>query len=631
VIPGLSLKAQGLSLPPIRQDALEAVAVKKAVREDGRDLVANYTPDLARVLRPQSAYRWMLPYLASLTPQYIENILRQALAGNHQQAWELFDLMLDTSPEIAACTQEFTESVLRKKLIIEPYAEEDEEPSKEAVERSKVVSAALRRMRPAPDCDENNLRDTLRDIVSARWFGTSILEVDFHTDADEGGESELYRIDVKGVGPIVAPRTTFWVHPVCYAWDQSGRLGLRTFESAGVDRKQISQRDYSRADQRGGYGTSFHKRTALDSVFGSSQQLTRFTPHKFLIAKHKAKTGSILGGSILRPLAWWWCASNFCGDWLLNLAQIWGLPWRKASFASGVSESDKEDLRQFLQQMGSNPWILHPDGTEVEIIFGQGATGQSPQAFLFELCDRQIRKVILGQTMSGSSGTMGKGGGQAFGEVEADVKGNKIDSAGEDACAVLNEQLVRAILTINYGDDNEAPSVRLLDEEEGGLPDAQRDQTLAAAGLEIPKSFLRKKYGIPAPRKDEEVIGQAAPAPNAPAPGDYKTTDGKAQQDKEEKEKTNLEASIALEAAASPQQHGNNITDMVRETLAPIVKRLLAIADVSDAETQRALLEKFLTDEPNIAAALKADTSLVKALAPQLEKAFANAVKETTR
>src|SRR5689334_16505047 len=50
---------------------------------------------LSRILRPQAAYRWLLPQLAAMTPQYIEMVLRGALAGSHVQAWELFDLMED--------------------------------------------------------------------------------------------------------------------------------------------------------------------------------------------------------------------------------------------------------------------------------------------------------------------------------------------------------------------------------------------------------------------------------------------------------------------------------------------------------------------------------------------------------
>src|SRR6266403_2115980 len=124
---------------------------------------------LNRILRPQAAFRWILPQLAAITPQYIEMILRGALAGNHVQQWELFDLMFDTWPELSACNQELVYGVLRKKLIYEPFHEEDEKPSDSALERMKLVSTALRSMQPDPAKDDCALDGTIKDILDG-WF-----------------------------------------------------------------------------------------------------------------------------------------------------------------------------------------------------------------------------------------------------------------------------------------------------------------------------------------------------------------------------------------------------------------------------------------------------------------------------
>ena len=80
------------------------------------------SPSLAAVLRPQAAYRWLLPYVAAITPTYVESTLRGALAGNHFQAWELFDLMIDSNPEIGSCVGEYIDGISEKKLIIEPLS-----------------------------------------------------------------------------------------------------------------------------------------------------------------------------------------------------------------------------------------------------------------------------------------------------------------------------------------------------------------------------------------------------------------------------------------------------------------------------------------------------------------------------
>src|SRR5258705_5783651 len=51
---------------------------------------------MARIVRPQARYNWLMPNIGAITPQFIEMTLNGAMAGNHVQQWSLFDLMLRT-------------------------------------------------------------------------------------------------------------------------------------------------------------------------------------------------------------------------------------------------------------------------------------------------------------------------------------------------------------------------------------------------------------------------------------------------------------------------------------------------------------------------------------------------------
>jgi hypothetical protein len=286
-------------------------------------------------------------------------------------------------------------------------------------------------------------------------------------------------------GTFIAPRATYWVHPVCFAFDVNGRLGLRTDAKGQLNPAQLGV-----------------------PVQGQPAVVGAFPPHKFLVGIHKAKSGTALGGSLLRPLAWWWCAANFSADWLLNLAQIFGLPFRWANYDPTAPQETVDRICSMLQNMGSAGWAAFPAGTTMELKEAGDGGDHSPQGELLDRADRYARLLILGQTMSGSQDAS-KGGGKAFGSVESDVKAKRIEAAGRYVCRVLNTQLIPSILTLNYGEADEAPKVRMLEDEEGSLEEAQRDETLAGAGLKIGVDFLRKKYGIPAPGKDEETIGGA--------------------------------------------------------------------------------------------------------------------------
>jgi hypothetical protein len=436
---------------------------------------------LSRVLRPQALFRWLGPQLAAITPTYIEQTMIGAMAGSSLQAWSLFDLMLKTWPELLACYQELIESVIRKKLVYEPYCEEDEKPTPSAIEKQKVVATALHRMQPDAARDDSDLEATLRDVLDAWFRGVAVNEIVWQNIYD------------KQVGSIMAPKSTFAVDPTNYGFDADGSLGLRSNKSrdAGV----------------WPYSTT--------NTVPQPNQLQPFPEHKFLIAMHKASGGSPLGGALLRPLAWWWCAANFSSDWLLNLAQLFGLPFRWVTYDQASSSDTIAAIDAMLQNMGSNGWARFPVGTTMEMLqSGKEGSDHSPQGELLDRADRYARSLILGQTMTGNHGTTGKGGGQAFGTVEESVKSDRIDAAGKFAVTIINQQLVPSILMLNYGNTDEMPTLKFLEDEVADLTEAQRDKTLADAGLEIGVDYLRKKYDIPEPAEGEDTIGGEKPMPN---------------------------------------------------------------------------------------------------------------------
>ncbi len=433
----------------------------------------NVPPSLAPLLRPQAVGRWLLPQLSTITPQYIELVLRGALAGNHVQQWQLFDLMLDTWPELAACAQELLYGVQELKLMFRPFAEDGERPLPEALERQKLVSTVLRRMMPEVGEDANDLPGTIADIADGWFRGVTCLGIDWET------------LHSTVSGTTIAPRCTYWVDPVWFAFDAAGRLGLRVDANGALSPMQLA-------------GTSSQARPAVVGAF---------PPHRFLVGIHKAKAGSPLGSMLLRPLCWWWCAANFSADWLLNLAQVFGLPFRWASYDPTAAQETVDRVCQMLQSMGSNGWAAFPAGTTMNLVEpGRAGGDHSPQGELLDRADRYARLLILGQTMSGSQDAS-RGGGKAFGAVESEVKATRVDAAGQYVCGVL-KQLVRSILILNYGDAELAPEPFMLADEKAGAQEAQRDHTLANAGLRIGVNYLRAKYGNLHPRPPFPILRQ---------------------------------------------------------------------------------------------------------------------------
>ena len=77
---------------------------------------------------------------------------------------------------------------------------------------------------------------------------------------------------------------------------------------------------------------------------------------------------------------------------------------------------------------------------------------------MLDRAEKQMDLLILGQTLT--SDVSKHGGSRALGEVHADVRAEVIQAAANFAAGVLNAQLVRSILLLNYGEDSEAPEFR---------------------------------------------------------------------------------------------------------------------------------------------------------------------------
>lgn len=462
---------------------------KKRKSGEGRPRPADgISESLSRRLRPQAAYRWLLPQLAAITPQYIEMTLRGALAGSHVQAWELFDLMEDTSPRLMKNLNEVKRAVLGLDWQLFPWQAEGGPPTAQAREKARLVDAALRGMRPDPAADENDFNGTLYDVLDAWGKGQSVQEIEWEFRS------------VLGCGTILAPRATYWVHPTCVGWDMRGRLGLRI---------EVAERT-----GRGGAVTpGVWQTTAMQP---RPSMVADFPPDKFLVAIAKAKSGTALGGALLRPLAWWWCAANFSGDWLMKLAELFGMPFRWANYDPGAPQATVDAVCEVLERMGSQGWAAFPYGTKLEFLQTPRAAGDPPQQDLLDRAEKQMDLLILGQTLT--TDVSRQGGSRALGEVHAGVRAEVVRAAAEFCAGVINTQLVPAILRLNYGEAGEAPGFRPVPRAAvDPLANAERDATLLRCGVALPKTWFYERHEIPLVGPGEESV--AAPVGGAGTEG----------------------------------------------------------------------------------------------------------------
>ncbi len=127
---------------------------------------------------------------------------------------------------------------------------------------------------------------------------------------------------------------------------------------------------------------------------------------------------------------------------------------------------------------------------------------------MLDRAEKQMDLLILGQTLT--TDVSPSGGSRALGEVHAGVKREMVQAAGNFAAGILNSQLIRSILLLNYREDTEPPRLAPVPKKaEDVAANATRDKTLLDAGVRMPKAWFFKRHDIPLPQEGEETVGQS--------------------------------------------------------------------------------------------------------------------------
>lgn len=545
----------------------------------------NHQPstDLVRIITPSARDRWQSASIRQYTPESIENTLRGALVGGDLVAvWELFNLMEETWPELLTALIELKDDVAAADLIVQPWALKGEEPSAEAQRRAKLFEQTLWTMRPRPQADENDLRGTIKDLLDAWGKGISVVEIDWGVRT--------------GASPaLIAPVDTRWIHPRYYGYPaDSAELKLNASEIAqGRHLATINSQPSTRL----------------------SGQWIEFAPDKFLIGIAKAKSGHPIGGALLRAIAWWWAASNFSAEWLLNFAQIFGLPIRWATY-DPARPGLLQDICDMLENMGSAAWGAFPAGTTIELKeAGKGGEKSLPQASILDRANRQARLLILGETLTEEGG-----GSRARDEVKERILGGRKRAALDWVCAVMSYQLAPAFCRLNFGDDAECPCVMPAQGEEKETPKekAERDEILSRIGFKFEAESAYQRHNLPRPAEGADVIETPAPAPAPNGNGDYQPSTNNHQPAVQAKDATDQLTENVLEKLTSVQARW-------LAGVKPFFRSLIERADKMTDEEWRtegeAVLLKARRELPELFDKLDAD-----ALAEAMEEAMAAAV-----
>ena len=124
--------------------------------------------------------------------------------------------------------------------------------------------------------------------------------------------------------------------------------------------------------------------------------------------------------------------------------EIFGMPIRIGKTSSrDPKEIDRTE--KFLKEMGATSWALFPEGTELEIKETSRGDAFNVYDRRIELCNKEISKAILGQTM-----TIDDGSSLSQSKVHLDIFNNIIEADADMLRDVINWKLLPFMLTHGF-------------------------------------------------------------------------------------------------------------------------------------------------------------------------------------
>lgn len=230
-----------------------------------------------------------------------------------------------------------------------------------------------------------------------------------------------------------------------------------------------------------------------------------FPSQQFIIHTPKIRTGVTCRGGLARPAAIAWMFQSATVAQWAAFAEVYGMPLRIGKYDPATSsDAEIEELKSAIVNIGHDAAAVLPNSMDIEIEDARRPTsGDNIFSGLADYWDKQISKLILGQTMTADDGAS-----LSQAKVHNDVR---VDISKADATALeatIYRQIAVPWTAFNYGPSVAAPSVHICVEPPEDLTALSLALApLLTAGLRVSARELREKFSLGEPEDDEEVVG----------------------------------------------------------------------------------------------------------------------------
>jgi len=200
---------------------------------------------------------------------------------------------------------------------------------------------------------------------------------------------------------------------------------------------------------------------------------------------------------------WVWLKENEAKFWAI-FSERFGMPLTRVEMPTKATQEEQDKVDDILEAVRRDTGIRVPKGFMVDFLEAQRSGDVAYDNFI-ERCNKEISKIIIGQTLSSEEGKRGQGS-YALGQTHAQTMEDYIAFDAFDISQAVNKQIIKRLVDYNFLTDT-YPVFKFLGIDIGALISlSQTIANLVKAGMKIPVQWAHESTGIPMATGDVEIL-----------------------------------------------------------------------------------------------------------------------------
>jgi len=235
--------------------------------------------------------------------------------------------------------------------------------------------------------------------------------------------------------------------------------------------------------------------------------LEALKPFQFIVHEPHLISGKQITAGLALPALYYWMLKTYDVTSWAAFIDRYGYPIRIGKYGKKFTDEDRITLKRAVAAIGQDFGAIIPESAQLEIIESK-STGEKSNVYnnLADWIDKQISKLVLGQTM-----TTDEGSSRAQSETHEKVRDDIADSDIQQIVDTLNAALTVPYINLNFGEQSEYPRIDLFKPDEKNIEQIiTAVKELGPQGLKVKADEVRSLIGLSNPEDGDEVIGGRA-------------------------------------------------------------------------------------------------------------------------